>query len=83
MQTLQYDKTGSNKLYAASVNINVSYFKKSDNKRKSFVIDGEDNFSVENGTSINDTERFKAIKSASDKALDEILSKIAVSSYKK
>ena len=83
MQTLQYDKTGSNKSYAASVNINVSYFKKSDNKRKSFVIDGEDNFSVENGTSINDTERFKAIKSASDKALDEILSKIAVSSYKK
>lgn len=83
MQTLQYDKTGSNKLYAAFVNINVSYFKKSDNKRKSFVIDGEDNFSVENGTSINDTERFKAIKSASDKALDEILSKIAVSSYKK
>ena len=83
MQTLQYDKTGSNKLYTAFVNINVSYFKKSDNKRKSFVIDGEDNFSVENGTSINDTERFKAIKSASDKALDEILSKIAVSSYKK
>jgi len=83
MQTLQYDKTGSNKLYTALININVSYFKKSDNKRKSFVIDGEDNFSVENGTSINDTERFKAIKSASDKALDEILSKIAVSSYKK
>ena len=32
MQTLQYDKTGSNKLYTAFVNINVSYFKKSDNK---------------------------------------------------
>ena len=83
MQTLQYDKTGSNKLYTALVSINVSYLKKSDNKRKSFIIDGEDNFSVENGTSINDTERFKAIKSASNKALDEILSKIAVSSYKK
>ena len=83
MQTLQYDKTGSNKLYTAFVNINVSYFKKSDNKRKSFVIEGEENFSVENGASINDTERYKAIKSASDKALDEILSKIAVASYKK
>ena len=83
METLQYDKTGSNKLYTAYVTINVSYFKKSDNKRKSFVIEGEENFSVENGASINDSERYKAIKSASDKALDEILSKIAVSSYKK
>jgi hypothetical protein len=83
METLQYDKTGSNKLYNAFVTINVSYFKKSDNKRKSFVIEGEENFSVENGASINDSERYKAIKSASDKALDEILSKIAVSSYKK
>ena len=83
LQTLQYDKTGSNKLYRALININVSYLKKSENKRKSFVIDGEDNFSVENGSSINETERYKAIKSASDKALDEILSKIAISSYKK
>ncbi len=83
LQTLQYDKTGSNKLYRALMNINVSYFKKSDNKRKSFVVEGEDNFSVENGSSINETERYKAIKSASDKALDEILSKIAVYSYKK
>jgi hypothetical protein len=83
METLQYDKTGSNKLYAAFVTINVSYFKKGDKKRKSFVIEGEDNFSVENGASINDTERYKAIKSASDKALDEILSKIAVASFKK
>jgi uncharacterized lipoprotein YehR (DUF1307 family) len=83
METLQYDTTGSNKLYRALVDINVSYFKKSDNKRKSFVIEGEDNFSVENGASINDTERYKAIKSASDKALDEILSKIAVASFKK
>ena len=83
MQTLQYDKTGSNKLYAAFVTINVSYFKKGDKKRKSFVIEGEENFSLENGASINDTERYKAIKSASDKALDEILSKIAVASFEK
>ena len=83
MQALQYDRSGYNKLYRAVVVVNVSYFKKSDNKRKSFVIEGEDNFSVENGASINDTERYKAIKSASEKALDEILSKIAVASFKK
>ena len=83
MQTLQYDKTGSNKLYTAFVNINVSYFKKSDNKRKSFSVDGEYNFSIDNGTSINDTQRYNAIQKASDKAIEEVLSKIAVQSFQK
>ena len=82
MQTLQYDK-GWNKLYRAVVVVNVSYFKKSDNKRKSFTVDGDYNFSIDNGTSINDSQRYNAIQKASDKAVEEVLSKIAVASFKK
>ena len=83
MQALQYDRSGYNKLYRAVVVVNVSYFKKSDNKRKSFTVDGDYNFSVDNGTSINDSQRYNAIQKASDKAVEEVLSKIAVASFKK
>ena len=83
MQTLQYDESGYNKLYRAVVVINVSYFKKSDNKRKSFSVDGDYNFSIDNGTSINDTQRYNAIQKASDKAVEKVLSKIAITSFKK
>ena len=83
MQELQYDDLGYNKLYRALVSINVSYSKKGEKKKKSFIVDGEHNFSVDNGTTINSNQRYDAIKKASDKALEEVLSKIAVSSFKK
>ena len=38
MQSLQYDKSGYNKLYRAVVVINVSYFKKSDTAKQFFAI---------------------------------------------
>ena len=83
LQTLQYDKTGYNKLYRAVVVIDISYFKKSEDKRKSFSVDGEYDFSVDNATTINDTQRYNAIQKASEKAMEEVLSKIAVQSFKK
>ena len=83
MQELQYDDLGYNKLYRALVSINVSYSKKGEKKKKSFIVDGEHNFSVDNGTTINSNQRYDAIKKASDKALEEVLSKIAVGSIKK
>ena len=83
MQELQYDDLGYNKLYRALVSVNVSYSKKGENKKKSFVVDGEHNFSVDNGTTINSNQRYDAIKKASDKALEEVLSQIAISSFKK
>jgi len=83
LQVLQYDASGYNKLYKAVIGINVSYFKKSENKRKSFYLEGEYDFSIDNGTTISDSQRFEAIKFASDKALEEFISKIAVSSFKK
>ena len=83
LQTLQYDKTGYNKLYRAVVIINISYFKKSEDKRKSFSVDGEYDFSVDIAGTINDTQRYNAIQKASEKAMEEVLSKIAVQSFKK
>ena len=83
LQVLQYDASGYNKLYKAVISINISYFKKSENKRKSFTLEGEYDFSVDNGTTISDSQRFEAIKAASDKALEEFISKVAVSSHKK
>ena len=83
MQELQYDDLGYNKLYRALVSINVSYSKKGEKKKKSFIVDGEHNFSVDNGTTINSNQRYNAIKKASDKALEEVLSKIAVQSFQK
>ena len=83
MQELQYDELGYNKLYRAVVVVSVSYFKKGDKKKKSFTVDGEHNFSVDNGTTINSTQRYEAIRKASEKALEDVLSKIAVASYKK
>jgi len=83
MQELQYDEFGYNKLYRASVNILVKYTKKETGITKSFSVDGEHNFSIDDGTTITGTKRFEAIKDASDDALNEVLSKIAISSFKK
>ena len=83
MEVLQYDTSGYNKLYKAVIHIKIAYFKKSENKRKSFDLEGEYDFSIDNGTTISDSQRFEAIKFASDKALEEFISNVAVLSYKK
>lgn len=83
MNELQYDKEGYNKLYRAVVSISVNYLNKEEKKSKSFFVSGEHNFSVDDGTTISDTKRFEAIRSASEDALDEVLSKIAVESFRK
>lgn len=82
MQTLSYDTDGYNKLYNAVVVLGVKYFRKDNGIRKSFTVEGEYDFSIDDGTTITETKRFDAISSATDKALDEVLSKIAVSSFK-
>jgi len=83
MTTLQYDSSGYNNLYRAKVSINVKYNKKAEEISKEFTVSGENDFSLDSSTTITDTKRFEAIKSASDDALDEVLSRIAVSSFKK
>ena len=80
--TLQYDEEGYNKLYKAEVVIKVEYFRKDDGIKKSFIVDGEYDFSIDIVTTLTDSNRFDAISNASTKAVDEILSKIAVASFK-
>lgn len=82
LQTLQYDSAGYNKLYKAIVVLGINYYKKDDEKRKSFTVEGDHDFTVDDGATITESKRFDAISIASDKALDEILSKIAISSFR-
>ena len=81
MTILQDDEDGYNKLYKATTNIYVKYTNKKETK--SFNVSGDYDFSIDDGTSITDTKRFEAIKNASSEALEEVISKIAVNSFKK
>lgn len=82
MQVLQYDENGYNKLYKAVVGILVKYKNKS-GKSNSFNVVGDYDFSIDDGTTITDAKRFEAIKEASDEALEEVISKLAINSFKK
>lgn len=82
ISTLQYDREGYNKLYKATVYIKVDYFRKDTEVKKSFTVDGEYDFSVDDGTTISETKRYDAITNASNKAVEELLSRIAVGSFK-
>ena len=79
---LQYDNAGYNKLYKAVVNIKVDYTRIDNNVRKTFVVEGEHDFSIDDSTTITESKRYDAIVNASNKAVDEILSRIAVASFR-
>lgn len=81
MEELQYDEEGYNKLYKAIVVISVNY--KNKYRSESFEISGDYDFSIDDETTITDTKRFEAIKNASSKALEEMISKLAINSFKK
>ena len=81
MTVLQDDEDGYNKLYKAVVSIYVKYTNKKETK--TFNVSGDYDFSIDDGSSITDTKRFEAIKNASSEALEEVISKIAVNSFKK
>lgn len=81
LSELSYGEDGYVKLYKASVNISVKY-KTQDQPQRSLGVSGRYDFSIDEGSTISDTKRFEAIKSASNKALDELISKIAVQTFK-
>ena len=81
MSVLQDDDQGYNKLYKATVMIQVAY--NNQEVIKSFTVSGDYDFSIDAGTTISDTRRFEAIRSAASEALEEVISKIAVNSFKK
>ncbi len=80
MNLLQDDEKGYNKLYQAIVSIFVEYT--NEKVTDSFDVVGDYDFSIDDGTTITDTKRFEAIKRAASEALEEVISKIAVSSFK-
>lgn len=82
LSELSYSEDGYNKLYKANVSISVNYLNQ-DKKRRSFSVSGSYDFSIEDGAIISDTKRFEAIRNASDKALDEVISKMAIQRLKK
>ncbi|WP_428026395.1 LPS assembly lipoprotein LptE [Arcobacter sp.] len=81
--TLQYDADGYSKLYKATSSVNVHYTNEKQKIYRNFNVSGTYDFSIDNGGTISDAKRFEAIKIASTKALDEVISKIAVLSFEK
>ncbi len=81
MKELDYDKQGYNKLYKAVVNIDVKYNNKIESQK--FSVSGEHDFSIDDGSTITDIKRFEAIKSAANKALEDIISSLAIKSIPK
>lgn len=82
LSALQYDAKGYNKLYKAEVFIKVDYYRKENGIKKSFTIDGEYDFAVDIGGTITDANRYDAITKAADQAVSEVVSRIAVQSFK-
>ncbi|MCT7564768.1 LPS assembly lipoprotein LptE [Aliarcobacter butzleri] len=82
LSALQYDAKGYNKLYKAQVFIRVDYYRKENGIKKSFTVDGEYDFAVDIGGTITDANRYDAITKASDQAVSEVVSRIAVQSFK-
>ena len=80
MQELQYDESGYIKLYKAIANINVQY--ENARRKNNFNVSGVYDFSIDSGGTISEAKRFDAIKNAASKALDEVISKLAIASFK-
>jgi hypothetical protein len=81
LTAIEYDKQGYVRLYRQTVSISAKYNGKFGNG--STKVSGSYDFSVDNDSTISDTKRFEAIKIASLKALEDILSKLAIESFKK
>lgn len=77
---LQKDKDGYVDLYRTNVNINVKY--DGPGGKGEIETDGSYDFSVDDGSTVSDVKRFEAIKIAANKALEEVISKIAIETFR-
>jgi hypothetical protein len=82
-KSLQDDNQGYASLYKTSVNIALTYLNTDTNIANSFTLSGSYDYSVDTDSLITDTKKQESIKIATQKALGEIFSKIAVQSLKK
>lgn len=80
---IQYDQEGYAKLYKTTAVINVNYQDTKSLKSRSFDVSGTYDFAIDSGGTISDSKRFEAIKFAVTKALDEVVSKLAILSFEK
>ncbi len=74
---IEYDKNGYVTAYKTYVSLQSKYIDK-ENKKHTIDTSGNYDFPIESNSLISDTKRFEAIKFASEKALDELRSKIAI-----
>lgn len=80
-KALTSDDAGYAKSYRTTVSIHVKYNKK-DEQSKSFSVSDYYDYSVSSDATLSDQIKDHAIRSAVEKALQELLSKLAVSSFK-
>lgn len=82
LSAIQYDSnSGYVSIYRASVSLKVNY--KANGFTRNFTISDYYDFAVDpSSASVSDTAREEAIKIAASKALEEILSKIAIQTFK-
>ncbi len=78
---LQKDEDGYVNLYRTNVGINVKY--DGTGGKGDIDVSGSYDFSVDDGSTVSDVKRFEAIKTASSKALEEFISKVAIQTFKK
>ena len=81
MGVVQYDNQGYIKLYRASVSITVNYV--GPNGKGKVTVSGTYDFSVDGTNEISEVKRFEAVKQASAKAMDEVISKLAIETFRK
>ena len=77
---LQSDISGYAKVYRETVNVEVKYYKRN-HKEKKITVSNYFDFIVNNDSTITQSKKDEAIKIAINKALSEVFSKIALSSY--
>lgn len=78
---IQYDVQGYVKVYRASVGIKVTY--KTDGNLRTISVSDYYDFSVDSEATVSDAKKEEAIRIAASKALEEVLSKIAIQTFKK
>jgi len=80
MALVQTDADGYSNVYRATVKIGVIYDK--NGQKRSFTVNGHNDINIDSGAIITDTNRFQGIRAAANKALDEVVSKLAINSFK-
>lgn len=79
MSLVQENEDGYDKVYRARVSVEVKY--ENEKGAKSFNVTGASDFTIDSGSTITDTNRFQGIREAASKALEEVVSKLAINSF--